>query len=244
MKIHNAFAHKKNEPLQFSNSEVSMLHFLATGPSGNKVAKAIVSDFGTKFQLTKCCINLSFRTDQELVCYGDFGFNADVNHRQTCGFHSEWKPDNPLDVKFVSECFGWNSARTCFAAKMKIGTTVVGIIYMQAWKPLSPELVNEFERTMVQILKPLAIFFRGSGDPALFADDDFEATPTALAFTSKQQAIISRVESGRKPAKIALEIGYSAMTIKEETQDIFNSLSEDDRRDAAMRAIALGLISA
>ena len=244
MKFNTSLINRKAETMQISSKEVSMLHFLATGPGGNKVAKTIVVDFGTKFNLTKCCINLGFTSDQDLICYGNYGFDADLSHRHSSGFHAEWKPDNPFDVKFVGEHFGWNSSRTFFAAKLKIGTTVVGTIYMQSWKPLTDELLHEFEKSMIQIIKPLAIFFRGSGDPTLFADDDFEATPTALSLTLKQQEIIAKVAAGTKPAKIAREVGYSALKIKEETQEIFNSLSEDDRRDAAMRAIALGLISA
>jgi len=65
-----------------------------------------------------------------------------------------------------------------------------------------------------------------------------------LALTERQREILAREATGRKRAKIASNLGYAASNIKQTTEEIYNALSEDDRRDAAMRAIALGLISA
>jgi len=235
--------------MQISSPEVRMLHFLATDPGGNKIAKAITTDFGVKYRVAKCCINISYAPDQPLTCFGNFGFYAEANHRQKGGFHSEFKPDDPRDINSSSNFFGWNPTRTFFAAKMKIGSAIIGTIYLQLQKPLEHELLKEFEAMMAQLVKPLGLFFKHA--PVLDLVDEIEeeveeveATPTALALTERQQEILAKVATGRKTAKIASNLGYAATNIKQSTEEIFNALSEDDRRDAAMRAIALGLISA
>ena len=235
--------------MQNSSPEVRMLHFLATDPGGNKVAKAITTEFGVKYRVSKCCINISHTPDQPLRCFGNFGFYAEANHRQKSGFHSEFKPDDPSDVNSSSDFFGWNPTRTFFAAKMKIGNVLIGTIYLQLQRPLEHELLQEFESMMAQLVKPLGLFFKHAPVLSLVEEvgeelEEAEATPTALALTERQQEILARVATGRKPAKIASNLGYAASNIKQTTEEIFNALSEDDRRNAAMRAIALGLISA
>jgi hypothetical protein len=228
-----------------------MLHFLATDPTGNKVAKAITSDFGLKFGISKCCINLSYAPDQPLQCFGHFGFNADPNRRQSSGFHSEFKPDNPDRLNRASDTFGVHASRTLFAAKMMFGQTLVGTVYIQTFKPLDRDSIQELHALMNGLTKPMALFFKGRATKVvefpefeIESEDDFELSAAAMALTDRQQEILNRNEAGRKPGQIASMLGYSAANIKESTEEIFKSLSEEDRRDAAIRAIALGLISA
>jgi DNA-binding NarL/FixJ family response regulator len=49
---------------------------------------------------------------------------------------------------------------------------------------------------------------------------------------------------GHTNAGIAAELGFSVSTIRHETMKIYDKLAVSDRREAGVKAIALGLISA
>jgi DNA-binding CsgD family transcriptional regulator len=64
----------------------------------------------------------------------------------------------------------------------------------------------------------------------------------SLAFTERQRAVLRLVEAGRSNPAIALELGTSESTVKADLQQAMRALRTSDRREAATRARALGLV--
>ncbi|MEI6220499.1 MAG: hypothetical protein WCP71_04235 [Actinomycetes bacterium] len=65
---------------------------------------------------------------------------------------------------------------------------------------------------------------------------------TDLLLSDRQKKILYRISIGRKEAKIADELGYSVSALVDESKRIYDQMSESDRHNIAVRAIALGLI--
>lgn len=64
-----------------------------------------------------------------------------------------------------------------------------------------------------------------------------------LHVTQRQQEILRLVELGKSNTAIALALGYSVSTIKQELQRVMRSMGVSDRSDAADRARSLGLLT-
>lgn len=64
-----------------------------------------------------------------------------------------------------------------------------------------------------------------------------------LFLSDRQQAILILVEQGLSTAKIAIRLGYSESTVKQQIQRAMQTLRVTDRRTAAARARELGLLS-
>lgn len=64
-----------------------------------------------------------------------------------------------------------------------------------------------------------------------------------LHVTQRQQQILRLVEVGKSNTAIALALGYSVSTIKQELQKVMRNMGVSDRVDAANRARSLGLIA-
>jgi DNA-binding NarL/FixJ family response regulator len=111
---------------------------------------------------------------------------------------------------------------------------------------LSPIQLIEVEHMMSELIKPLTIFFfdraPGANTVASASRDVTRITPQA--FTSRQKKILGRLAEGHTNAGIAAELGFSVSTIRHETMKIYDKLAVSDRREAGVKAIALGLISA
>lgn len=64
-----------------------------------------------------------------------------------------------------------------------------------------------------------------------------------LHVTTRQKQILRLVEVGKSNTAIALALGYSVSTIKQELQRVMRSMGVSDRLDAAARARSLGLLT-
>lgn len=76
---------------------------------------------------------------------------------------------------------------------------------------------------------------------ALVSNRPANATVTSLS--ARQQRIVLLIRQGRANAAIAVELGCSVSTVKQEIQRIQRGVQASDRTEAAARAIALGLLS-
>ena len=65
----------------------------------------------------------------------------------------------------------------------------------------------------------------------------------SLHITDRQLAILHLVESGRSNTAIAMTLGYSVSTVKQELQRVMRGLRVSDRLQAAARARSLGLLT-
>jgi DNA-binding CsgD family transcriptional regulator len=65
-----------------------------------------------------------------------------------------------------------------------------------------------------------------------------------LYVTERQQQILRLVEAGKSNTSIAMALGYSVSTIKQELQRIMRGMNVSDRLEAAQRARSLGLLDA
>ena len=67
--------------------------------------------------------------------------------------------------------------------------------------------------------------------------------PGLLHLTERQQQILRLVETGKSNSSIALALGFSASTIKQELQRVMRSTGVSDRMQAVARARSLGLLT-
>jgi DNA-binding CsgD family transcriptional regulator len=222
-----------------------ILDFLVFDPSADDVARALALDFGLKYQVTKVAISLNV-TDGAIFCLGDYGHTP--SHSQTvisCASTFAQETDSAA-IALQTEFFGWNPDQTAVIANMKVRFATVGSIIIHFAAPLSPIQLIEVEHMMSELIKPLTIFFfdraPGANTVASASRDVTRITPQA--FTSRQKKILGRLAEGHTNAGIAAELGFSVSTIRHETMKIYDKLAVSDRREAGVKAIALGLISA
>jgi DNA-binding NarL/FixJ family response regulator len=64
-----------------------------------------------------------------------------------------------------------------------------------------------------------------------------------LHVTERQKQILRLVEVGKSNTGIALALGYSVSTIKQELQRVMRAMGVSDRTEAAARARSLGLLT-
>ena len=64
-----------------------------------------------------------------------------------------------------------------------------------------------------------------------------------LHLTDRQQQILRLVELGKSNTSIAMTLGFSSSTIKQELQRVTRSTGATDRLDAVARARSLGLLT-
>jgi len=228
-----------------SRASSRVMEFLLCDPTGDEVGQSLVSEFLENFHPEKLSITMVNTADSSIVCLGDFGFSPSQTHQKVSNGDADWYPGRIQDIQYKNDYFGWNSDRTLFAARMKIRFKVVGTITIQMKEPLSNASIIELESLISEIIDPLTLF--------LFSRRSYQATEWQESYdgivqglktlTERQLKILTRIATGQTNSKIAGELGYSVSTIRHETMRIYEYLAVSDRREAAVKAVSMGLVA-
>lgn len=92
------------------------------------------------------------------------------------------------------------------------------------------------------ITAALALWLSHPGSRALPLQPRSGAALSSLTLTERQQQILRLVEEGRSNTQIAMQLGYSESTVKQELQRLLRLLRAGDRMAAVARAHDVGLI--
>ena len=221
-----------------------ILDLLVFNPTGDDVARALALDFGLKYHVSKVSISL-FIADGSVFCLGDYGVTPSLSLSMIpdANYYNDVPATGDLALK--TDYFGWNSSRTAVMAHMKVRFATVGSIVMHFQDALTQEDLVEVESMMAELIKPLTIFFFNRTPRETETTSVRDVTPINIrSFTPRQKEILKRMAAGETNAAIAGELGFSVSTVRHETMKIYDKLSVSDRREASVKAIALGLISA
>lgn len=93
------------------------------------------------------------------------------------------------------------------------------------------------------ISSALGLWMTHQDTPTARTDRLLRRDTGVLHVTQRQQQILRLVEVGKSNTAIALALGYSVSTIKQELQRVMRNMGVSDRADAAERARSLGLLT-
>lgn len=93
------------------------------------------------------------------------------------------------------------------------------------------------------ISSALGLWMTHPDSPSPRSDRLAHRDTSVLHLTHRQQEILRLVEVGKSNTSIAMGLGYSASTIKQELQRIMRSMGVSTRQEAAARARAAGLLT-
>jgi len=231
------------QSIDYSGLIDRMLGFLTTNPSGDEVAQALALDYLGAYSATKLRISL-LGNDDSLYFLGDYGWNPSRTHTMESSNVWRNRTDEILDVKIEDDFFGTNEALTAAAALLKIREVTSGTVSMVFHRPLFATQVAEVREILRQIVKPLALFFLirpGFGFNAQGTHGS-SAVIDIGAFSQRQLLVLKSITDSKTNNVIARELGFSVSTIRHETMRIFEILSVSDRREAAQKAVSLGIV--
>ncbi|TWT49145.1 Transcriptional regulatory protein DegU [Rubripirellula amarantea] len=77
---------------------------------------------------------------------------------------------------------------------------------------------------------------------AMRAEVDVASLPAELPLTSREAQVLRHIALGLSNKEIARSLAISVETVKEHVQNILRKIGANDRTDAAVRAVKLGLI--
>lgn len=92
------------------------------------------------------------------------------------------------------------------------------------------------------VVGTLALWLTHPLSPIPATDPLAEQGQWSLTLTERQVSIMQRVEEGWSTRGIAIELGLSPSTVKQDVQHVMRSMRTSDRRTAAERARLLGLM--
>jgi len=228
-----------------SRASSRVMEFLLCDPTGDEVAQSLESEFLENFHPEKLSITMVNTADSSIVCLGDFGFSPSQTHQKVSNGDADWNPGRVQDIQYKNDYFGWNPEKTLFAARMKIRFKVVGNITLKMNKPLTDAEIVELESLISEIIEPLTLFLFGRRSyQATEWQESYDGIVQGLkTLTERQLKVLARIALGQTNSKIASELGYSVSTIRHETMRIYEYLAVSDRREAAVKALSMGLVA-
>jgi len=221
------------------------LSLLTDNPSGNELARAIAIDFLLEFNVTKVRIS-GARSDDSLIFLGDYGFTPSTTNQTEAAEVWRKRDDEIRHVKLDQHYIGFNDARTCAAAQLKVRGVTCGVLAIYFATPLTPARADSVKEIVLELIAPLSLFlFVRPNIPSLVVAGSGFNTSSEVSlsqFSERQLKILQQMATGRTNHEIATALGFSVSTIRHETMRIFQILGVSDRQEAASKARSLGIL--
>lgn len=238
------------------------LRFLATLPEPDKVARALL--LGPMAVFDTGAISLTRVQGNALELHGTFGYTpgeVDGYWRvplsvptpfSRCVLEAEVIIDEIEDVTTRFEALQVDEAMwQGFMDRFGIGQVISAPIVLQGTVIGAFGGITRAKRTwgsldfalLDGISSALGLWMTHPDTPSLRTDRLSNQNAGILHVTDRQQRILRLVEVGKSNSGIAMALGYSVSTIKQELQRVMRGMGVSDRSEAAARARSLGLLT-
>lgn len=232
-------------PLSFSSQYEKVLDFLLCDPSTEEVARAIALDFLREFSLTRVCITALKTEPNSSQCIAQYVADQALLNVISMPEDIAWVPLNFVNSKPLNDHLGTDADHSTFGIKLRVRNTYVGCLLLQTSTPLDAVQFEALDKALYEITKLISLYFF-SGPRISFTNNtvvNYETTNNHLPLTKRQLEILRRMTEGQTNAVIARGLGFSISTVRHETMRIYEKLGVSDRREAASKASATGLIA-
>lgn len=241
--------------------QADFLRLLASQPDGNAVSFAIANGPCAALQASSCAIFLCNAARTHLALVGEHGFvSEELDRYQLVPIDVEvpvarslrtgqelylqgatGDDEFPLTRAFFASEPGsrerdWIHLPLSYLA-VGVGTLVIAVPADLPWG-----WSERSHLTAVAAAVSLWARLRQMGGETVVERAQRRGRAGSVVLTERQQEVLDGIRQGKANKAIARELGFSVSTVKAEVQEILALLGAHDRRDAIVRAEAVGLL--
>ena len=224
------------------------IEWMSFHPSTEEIARALATDYLTEYAVKGVRFG-RVNSDDSIVVLGQYGYaDADQWRGRTIP-SAQWRAIDADDVRIIatSSKEKWTAPSTIFVNTLRDHGVIQGYLIVEFTSPVSNSDKNKTAEAIEDLCIPIALYlsFQNRAPVSnVFGINSINDSRDAGAeqLSARQLSILRGMVEGKTNHELATELGFSVSTIRHETMRIYQALSVSDRKEAAKKALMLGLI--
>jgi DNA-binding CsgD family transcriptional regulator len=224
------------------------IEWMSFHPTTEEIARALATDYLAEFEV----LGIRFgriNSDDSVVVLGQYGYPDAAEWRGRTVPSAEWRASDSPEAKLLatSSKDQWSPSSKLFISTLRDHGVIQGYLIVEFLKSVDhgdkPKTAQAIDDLCIPIALYLSFQNRASVTNVIATNPIKDSRDSgATQFSMRQISILRGMVEGKTNHELGTELGFSVSTIRHETMRIYQALSVSDRKEAAQKALTLGII--
>ena len=221
--------------------------WLSFHPGMEDIPRALATDYLTEFGVQGIRFGL-LNSDDSILLLGQYGYPDAMAWRNRTIPSAEWHAIDAPDIQLIVSSSGqkWTNDSRFFVNTLRDHGVVQGYLIVEFIQPINDSgkkaAADAIEALCIPIALYLSFQIRRSPNQVISINSLQETRDSGGAqLSARQLSILRGMVEDKTNHELALELGFSVSTVRHETMRIYQALAVSDRKEAANKALLLGL---
>ena len=213
-----------------------------------EIPRALATDYLTEFVVKGIRFGL-LNNDDSILLLGQYGYADAMACRNRTIPSQDWRAIDTHDIQLIVSSSGqkWTEDSKFYVNTLRDHGVIQGHLTVEFINPVieanKPKIALAIDDLSMAVALYLSFQIRRSPNQAISINSlDPTRESGSAQLSARQLSILHGMVEGKTNHELANELGFSVSTIRHETMRIYHALSVSDRKEAAKKALALGLI--
>ena len=221
--------------------------WLSFHPGMEDIPRALATDYLTEFGVQGIRFGL-LNSDDSILLLGQYGYPDAMAWRNRTIPSAEWHAIDSPEIQLIVSSSGqkWTNDSRFFVNTLRDHGVDQGYLVVEFIQPINDSGKNEAADAIEALCIPIALYLsfqiRRSSNQVISINSLQETRDSGGAqLSARQLSILRGMVEDKTNHELALELGFSVSTVRHETMRIYEALAVSDRKEAANKALLLGL---
>ena len=224
------------------------IEWMSFHPGMEEIPRALTTDYLTQFGVKGVRFGL-LNSDDSILLLGQYGYPDAMAWRNRNIPSQEWRAIDSIDIQLIISASGqkWTNDSRFFVNTLRDHGVIQGYLIVEFINPIADANKQKTGDAIDDLCMPIALYLsfqiRRSPNQTISINSLDEVRDSGGAqLTSRQLLILRGMVDGKTNHVLAAELGFSVSTVRHETMRVYQALAVSDRKEAAKKALVLGIV--
>ena len=224
------------------------IEWMSFHPGMEEIPRALATDYLTQFGVKGVRFGL-LNSDDSILLLGQYGYPDAMAWRNRNIPSQEWRAIDSIDIQLIISASGqkWTNDSRFFVNTLRDHGVIQGYLIVEFINPIADANKQKTGDAIDDLCMPIALYLsfqiRRSPNQTISINSLDEVRDSGGAqLTSRQLLILRGMVDGKTNHELATELGFSVSTVRHETMRVYQALAVSDRKEAAKKALVLGIV--
>ena len=224
------------------------IEWMSFHPGMEEISRALATDYLTQFGVKGVRYGL-LNSDDSILLLGQYGYPDAMAWRNRNIPTQEWRAIESPDIQLIISASGqkWTNDSRFFVNTLRDHGVIQGHLIVEFINPIADANKQKTGDAIDDLCMPIALYLsfqiRRSPNQTISINSLDEVRDSGGAqLTSRQLLILRGMVDGKTNHELAAELGFSVSTVRHETMRVYQALAVSDRKEAAKKALVLGIV--
>jgi len=224
------------------------IEWMSFHPGMEDIPRALATDYLTEYGVKGIRFGL-VNSDDSILLLGQYGYPDAMAWRSRTIPSAEWRAIDAPDIRLIVSNSGqkWTDDARFYVNTLRDHGIVQGYLIVEFINPISDDNKQKVGEAIADLCMPVALYLsfqiRRSPNQTISINSLDEVRDSGGAqLTGRQLSILRGMVDGKTNHELATELGFSVSTVRHETMRVYQALNVSDRKEAAKKALVLGIV--